>query len=126
MQILKPDPMARYNNIAHAFYTIVKHEGPMRTFRGINATIYGAGPAHALYFAAYENLKKHLNEITNHNHLAPGVAGIGATLLHDMIMTPAEGGCFFGRWFNLVVADKIFCHAEVRVVARSIARQNIP
>ncbi|ESO01372.1 hypothetical protein HELRODRAFT_187155 [Helobdella robusta] len=90
MQAQKPDPRANYRNMIHAFYKIIRYEGPMRTVRGINATIYGAGPAHALYFAAYEKSKKILNKYTNHSHLTPGLAGIGATLLHDAIMTPAE------------------------------------
>lgn len=90
MQVLHPDPNAQYRNIIHAFYKIVSTEGPLRTIRGINATLYGAGPAHALYFAAYEKLKILLSKHTKQNALTPGLAGIGATFLHDAIMTPAE------------------------------------
>ena len=72
MQILQPDPNAQYKNIIHAFYKIVSTEGPLRTVRGINATLYGAGPAHALYFAAYEHLKTILNKNMKQSSLTPG------------------------------------------------------
>src|SRR5688572_15961189 len=57
MQILVPDPRANYKNVVHALYRIVRYEGLRSTLRGINVMAYGAGPAHAMYFACYEKLK---------------------------------------------------------------------
>jgi len=65
----------------------------MRPLRGLGAMVVGAGPAHALYFSAYERLKVSFNpsgSSANHNYWAQGAAGSVATLLHDVVMTPAE------------------------------------
>uniref|UniRef100_UPI00358FA296 mitoferrin-1-like isoform X1 n=1 Tax=Myxine glutinosa TaxID=7769 RepID=UPI00358FA296 len=89
MQSLRPDPRAAYRNVFHALLTIVRTEGIWRPVRGVNAMATGAGPAHALYFACYERIKAVLSEGRN-SHLANGVAGCAATLLHDATMNPAE------------------------------------
>ena len=72
MQCLVPDPRANYRNVADALYRIAVHEGLRNTLRGVNAVIYGAGPAHAMYFACYEKLKKTLSRTDHSNHLAHG------------------------------------------------------
>ncbi|XP_065152115.1 mitoferrin-2 isoform X2 [Paramisgurnus dabryanus] len=93
MQSLQPDPAARYRNVMDALWRIVRTEGIWRPIRGLNATAVGAGPAHALYFACYERLKKVLSDIIHpgaNSHLANGTAGCVATLLHDAAMNPAE------------------------------------
>lgn len=93
MQSLQPDPAARYRNVMDALRRIVATEGVWRPLRGLNATAVGAGPAHALYFACYEKLKKTLSDVIHpgaNSHLANGTAGCVATLLHDAIMNPAE------------------------------------
>jgi solute carrier family 25 (mitochondrial iron transporter), member 28/37 len=72
MQILVPDPRANYRNVIHAFYRIIRYEGILKTVRGINATVYGAGPAHALYYACYEKVKAILSRADQSNHLAHG------------------------------------------------------
>ncbi|KAM9364579.1 mitoferrin-2 [Pholidichthys leucotaenia] len=93
MQSLQPDPAARYRNVMHALWRIVATEGVFRPLRGLNATALGAGPAHALYFATYEKLKKTLSDVIHpgaNSHLANGAAGCVATLLHDAVMNPAE------------------------------------
>ena len=55
----------------------------------------GAGPAHAMYFACYEHLKETLTPFTKDSWVPESavhaVAGASATVLHDGIMTPAEG-----------------------------------
>jgi len=64
-------------------------------FRGIGAVLMGAVPAHALSFTAYENLKLILRA---HQEDASGelkfirnsLAGIGATLVHDAVITPMD------------------------------------
>lgn len=90
MQVLVPDPRANYRNIIDALVRIVRHEGIARTVRGINVTAYGAGPAHAMYFACYEKMKGVLSRTGQSNHWAHGVAGSCATVLHDAVMNPAE------------------------------------
>lgn len=75
MQSLQPDPAARYRNVMDALRRIVATEGMWRPMRGLNATAVGAGPAHALYFACYEKLKKTLSDVIHpgaNSHLANG------------------------------------------------------
>jgi len=74
MQVLVPDPRANYRNVVHAFYRIIRYEGVLRTVRGINTTVYGAGPAHALYYACYEKIKALLSRSDHSNHLAHGMS----------------------------------------------------
>ncbi|XP_006001880.1 mitoferrin-1 [Latimeria chalumnae] len=93
MQSLQPDPAARYRNVMDALKRIVRTEGFWRPMRGLNVTATGAGPAHALYFACYEKLKKTLSDVIRpggNSHIANGTAGCVATLLHDAAMNPAE------------------------------------
>ncbi|XP_037668471.1 mitoferrin-1 isoform X2 [Choloepus didactylus] len=93
MQSLQPDPKAQYTSVYGALKKIVRTEGAWRPLRGINVMVMGAGPAHAMYFACYENMKRTLNEVFHHrgnSHLANGIAGSMATLLHDAVMNPAE------------------------------------
>ena len=73
MQSLVPDPKANYRGVADALVTIFRYEGLRNTVRGINAVIGGAGPAHALYFACYEYLKKSFSQGKPGNHLAHGM-----------------------------------------------------
>ncbi|XP_056364680.1 mitoferrin-1 isoform X2 [Oenanthe melanoleuca] len=94
MQSLQPDPKAQYRSVYEALRKMVQTEGLWRPLRGVNVTMLGAGPAHALYFACYEKMKKSLSEIFQsggNSHLANGIAGSVATLLHDAVMNPAEG-----------------------------------
>ena len=72
---------------------MVHEEGALRPLRGMGAMVAGAGPAHAFYFAAYERLKVIFTRSgsANHNHWAQGAAASFATVIHDGIMTPAEG-----------------------------------
>ncbi|XP_064806258.1 mitoferrin-2-like isoform X2 [Oncorhynchus masou masou] len=93
MQSLQPEPAARYRNVMDALRRIITTEGVWRPMRGLNATAVGAGPAHALYFACYEKLKKSLGDLIHpgaNSHLANGTAGCVATLLHDAAMNPSE------------------------------------
>ncbi|XP_074051426.1 mitoferrin-1 isoform X2 [Macrotis lagotis] len=93
MQSLHPDPKARYSSVFGALRHISQTEGFWRPVRGISVTVMGAGPAHAMYFTCYEKLKKTLNKILEcegNSHLANGIAGSTATLLHDAVMNPAE------------------------------------
>lgn len=72
---------------------MIREEGPLRLWRGATVVIAGAGPAHALYFTCYEQIK---NVFLNKRYsklpdwVGHGTAGAVATLFHDAIMTPAE------------------------------------
>ncbi|KAM9792190.1 mitoferrin-2-like [Neosynchiropus ocellatus] len=93
MQSLQPEPGARYRNVMDALRQIVRTEGMWRPIRGVNVLALGAGPAHALYFACYEKIKFSLGDAIHpgaNSHLANGVAGCMATVLHDAMMNPAE------------------------------------
>lgn len=50
-------PQIPNQNLWNAVVHLVKTER-FRTFRGMSVVITGAGPAHALYFSCYENLKQ--------------------------------------------------------------------
>ncbi|XP_043939047.1 mitoferrin-1 isoform X1 [Protopterus annectens] len=93
MQSLQPDPKARYKSVYEALKRIAVTEGIWRPLRGLNITMIGAGPAHALYFACYEKVKRSLSDVIHHgsnSHIANGVAGTLATVLHDVVMNPVE------------------------------------
>ncbi|XP_037536438.1 mitoferrin-1 [Nematolebias whitei] len=93
MQSLQPDPNAQYRSVYEALKKIIRTEGVFRPLRGLNITMMGAGPAHALYFACYERVKHSLSDIIQrggNSHIANGVAGSVATVLHDAVMNPAE------------------------------------
>uniref|UniRef100_A0A8C5TZ12 Mitoferrin-1 n=1 Tax=Malurus cyaneus samueli TaxID=2593467 RepID=A0A8C5TZ12_9PASS len=64
MQSLQPEPRARYRSVFGALREMVLSEGLGRPFRGIHVTALGAGPAHALYFACYEHIKRQLSEVS--------------------------------------------------------------
>lgn len=75
MQSLQPEPAARYRNVLEALWRIARTEGVWRPMRGLNITATGAGPAHALYFACYEKLKKTLSDVIHaggNSHMANG------------------------------------------------------
>ncbi|GAA6072875.1 mitoferrin-1 isoform X1 [Tachysurus ichikawai] len=93
MQSLQPDPKAQYRSVYGALKQIMTTEGFLRPFRGLKITVLGAGPAHALYFACYERIKHSLSDAIQNggnSHIANGLAGSIATVLHDAVMNPAE------------------------------------
>lgn len=57
MQSLAPSPEASYKSLKDGLVKMVNTEGLFKTVRGVTAVIAGAGPAHAMYFAAYEGIK---------------------------------------------------------------------
>ncbi|KAM8794648.1 mitoferrin-1 [Eudromia elegans] len=119
MQSLQPDPKAQYRSVYQALKRMVLTEGLWRPLRGINVTVLGAGPAHAMYFACYEKMKKTLSEAIQHggnSHLANGLAGSVATLLHDAVMNPAEVVKQRMQMFNSPHASVLAC---VRTVLRT-------
>jgi len=95
MMCIKGNPETQYKSITGALRTIIRQEGWTRPVRGVSAVFVGAGPAHAMYFAGYEKIKRELTlRFTKgkpgESPLANALAGGSATLLHDAVMNPAE------------------------------------
>lgn len=93
MQSLRPEPAARYRNVLEALWRIVRTEGVWRPMRGMNITATGAGPAHALYFACYEKLKKTLSDVIHaggNSHVANGTRPDGAPPPSSLLRGPAR------------------------------------
>eukprot|EP00095_Tigriopus_kingsejongensis_P010395 maker-scaffold1565_size35505-snap-gene-0.10 protein:Tk10395 transcript:maker-scaffold1565_size35505-snap-gene-0.10-mRNA-1 annotation:"hypothetical protein DAPPUDRAFT_197963" len=81
----------QHTGMVQVMRAMVAEEGIFRSIRGVNAMAAGAGPAHALYFTALEKTKEYLvDHLTWPEHMASGLAAVGATVLHDGIMTPAD------------------------------------
>lgn len=77
MQSLQPDPNAQYKGVYEALKRIIRTEGIFRPLRGLNITMLGAGPAHALYFACYERAKRSLSDVIQNggnSHIANGTS----------------------------------------------------
>ena len=105
----------QHNGLRKVFTTMVREEGMFRPLRGLSAMAAGAGPAHAMYFSALEKTREYLIEYGRmQEHVASGkgiknrsilindnennyltfllgFSAIIATMLHDGVMTPAEG-----------------------------------
>lgn len=95
MMCIKGNPETQYKSITGALRTIIRQEGWSRPVRGVSAVFVGAGPAHAMYFAGYEKIKRELTwKLTKgkpgESPMANALAGGSATLLHDAVMNPAE------------------------------------
>ena len=69
---------------------MVRKEGYGSLFRGMNVVVVGAGPAHALYFSAYEKSKRFLNAGAD-RPVNTAAAAICANVAHDSFMNPIEG-----------------------------------
>lgn len=118
-------PQETHSSFLKTITQLIKKD-KFKTFRGMPVVITGAGPAHALYFSTYENIKSiflgsnvggsknhqskssdsqesgHLNDNNNDSSLGDndmsnykralihGLAGCGATLIHDGVMNPVD------------------------------------
>ncbi|EUB64928.1 ATP-dependent RNA helicase DDX19A [Echinococcus granulosus] len=94
LQCLRPLGAHRYISLTEGLKQLFRQEGFLRSFRGIGAVVFGAGPAHALYFGLYEHMKSILVSQTrpdsSYNHFAHALSGTCATVAHDAVMTPAD------------------------------------
>ncbi|KAJ1921683.1 Fe(2+) transporter [Mycoemilia scoparia] len=82
-----------YTSVTHAFRLISTTEGARSLWRGVMSVVLGAGPAHAIYFAAYEQAKKMLGGTSDPSHLHPlaaGAAGGIATIISDALLNPFD------------------------------------
>lgn len=74
MQSLNPCPQATYRNVPGALAQIIQKEGLFRPWKGMSVLVLSAGPAHAMYFACYEKMKRSFarSGTGNDNVLAQG------------------------------------------------------
>ena len=68
MQSLNPCPQAVYRSFPSAFGEIIRKEGLFRLWKGMSVLVFSAGPAHAMYFACYEKMKRTLARSGNGNN----------------------------------------------------------
>ncbi|RKP14021.1 mitochondrial carrier domain-containing protein [Piptocephalis cylindrospora] len=92
MQVFTSNPSAVYTGITNALSRISTGEGSVALWRGVGSVIVGAGPAHALYFAMYEQCKDQFggNQGSGHHFIAPAAAGACATTASDALMNPFD------------------------------------
>lgn len=71
----------------------IRATGFRRLWRGVWSVVIGAGPAHAIYFASYEQTKKMLvrpEQSQQTKSVLLGCSGAIATVLSDAVMTPFD------------------------------------
>jgi solute carrier family 25 iron transporter 28/37 len=109
MQVLNPSPQAVYHGITHALERITSTEGVRAMWRGVSSMIAGAGPAHALYFATYEQCKEAFggNEGSGHHFIATSTAGACASITSDALMNPFDGKFLSSIYIHMI--DIYFC-----------------
>ncbi|SPP81391.1 mitoferrin [Drosophila guanche] len=100
-------------NIMSTFQNMITREGLLRPIRGASAVVVGAGPAHALYFGAYEMTKEMLTKLTSLNHLNYVISGAVATLIHDAISNPTEVIKQRMQMYNSPYSSVITCMRDV-------------
>ncbi|XP_048486474.1 mitoferrin-1 [Plutella xylostella] len=83
---------AHNSTITETFRYMVRTEGLLRPVRGMSAVVMGAGPAHACFFATYEQAKHTLSQLTRHrhDHITHGLSGCLASVIHDAVSNPTE------------------------------------
>lgn len=70
---------------------VVRSHGVAGLYRGVAAVGIGAGPAHALYFATYEHMKRALaSDDGRHHPFHHAFAGACATVVGDAVQTPVD------------------------------------
>lgn len=96
LQVLAVDPLAiRYTGPLDAARRVMSTEGAARLWRGVISMVAGAGPAHAVYFAVYEQGKRWL-KIGGEGDAAKAaawkssLAGALATTTADAVMNPFD------------------------------------
>ncbi|KAH3671223.1 hypothetical protein WICMUC_004740 [Wickerhamomyces mucosus] len=80
-----------YTGILNTITRISSTEGSLALFKGLNSMVLGAGPAHAVYFATYEFVKRQV--ATNEDEVNPikiAIAGSCATIAADALMNPFD------------------------------------
>ncbi|KAL8141409.1 hypothetical protein V2J09_007430 [Rumex salicifolius] len=89
MQVLGSCPIKSVG-VRSALRSILRSDGPVGLYRGIAAMALGAGPAHAVYFSAYEFCKKSFSHGNPNNPFAHALSGMCATVMSDAVFTPMD------------------------------------
>ncbi|XP_055533491.1 mitoferrin [Wyeomyia smithii] len=82
--------MHAHDTIVSTMRDMVRAEGLLRPFRGVMAVVAGAGPAHALYFGAYEYSKEAIGRVSDRHQINYMISAALATLVHDAVSNPAD------------------------------------
>jgi len=91
MQVTPGNAISQRTTSFAALNQIARTEGVSRLYRGAPLVALSAIPAHALYFGAYEGTRKFLGATrSRHQPLKTALAGITATMGHDIISTPID------------------------------------
>ncbi|KAI8323166.1 carrier protein [Martensiomyces pterosporus] len=92
MQVVGSPSAVAYSGVTQALKLISTTEGMRSLWRGVMSVVLGAGPAHAVYFATYEQTKKLFTAAAggNQHALAAGAAGGVATIVSDALMNPFD------------------------------------
>lgn len=147
MQVLSASPAATYTGVTQALTRISSVEGARALWRGVASVILGAGPAHAVYFGAYEMVKESTGGNEKGHHFAStAFAGASATIASDAFMNPFDGTLLAAAqiWRNVCLLLLILCpifgvavgfcshqaaHADARVGipdSRSMCTTSVP
>jgi len=88
----RPSPGSTYNGVLDGVRSIFRAEGAGGLFRGFGVTFLGAGPAHAMYYGAYEQAKFVLgvHDTESASVVGTNSAAVAATFAHEAFMTPVE------------------------------------
>lgn len=91
MQVYPTKSAAHNRGVFSSINNIVQKEGLRRLYRGASLVAVGAIPAHALYFGAYEAARKLLGATrSEHQPFRTAMAGVAATMGHDLLSTPID------------------------------------
>uniref|UniRef100_A0A182JC87 Mitoferrin n=2 Tax=Anopheles atroparvus TaxID=41427 RepID=A0A182JC87_ANOAO len=127
--------MKAHDTIISTFRDMVRTEGLMRPFRGVMAVVAGAGPAHALYFGAYEYSKEMIATVSDRDNVNYMLSAAAATLVHDAVSNPADVVKQRLQMYNSPYRSIVHCATQVyrtegfRAFYRSYSTQlvmNIP
>lgn len=87
-----PGQQLRGTSVTRAVAAVLRREGWRGLYAGVRAQLLGTGPAHALYFAAYEEAKRRMVPPgdVGQAHLATAAAGAIATVASDTVNVPFD------------------------------------
>lgn len=87
-----PGQQLHGTSVVRAASAVIRREGWRGLYSGVRAQLLGTGPAHAIYFAVYEEAKVLLvpDGQMGHSHLGTAAAGALATIASDAFNVPFD------------------------------------
>lgn len=87
-----PGQQLHGTSVLRAATAVLRREGWRGLYSGVRAQLLGTGPAHAIYFAVYEEAKVHLiaEGQVGYAHLGTAAAGALATIASDCFNVPFD------------------------------------